>query len=372
MSESLVGHNAKRTVQRMGEAAADFLSLLTADQRRKCVLDFPSQEQRTDWHYTPQARVGLSLAEMERTQQQRAHRLVTTGLSRAGYATASTIIGIENTLDAKEGWNFRPVPRDPLLYYITIFGEPDAKKPWGWRFEGHHISLNYTIVNGQIVSPTPTFFGSNPAETPLSSVATLRPLGSAEDLGRELVHALNQEQRQRAILSALAPTDIITANRATVVDGAFERLLVPAAESAIIAQQLERLQLDGDPHEYVHAMMDAVRYSTAPKGISASAMGNDQREILISLVRDYIDRMPDELAEIEMVKLHEQGIDKLHFVWAGGIERHQHHYYRIQGSRFLVEYDNTQNDVNHIHSVWRDPENDFGADLLAHHYQHDH
>ena len=150
------------------------------------------------------------------------------------------------------------------------------------------------------------------------------------------------------------------------------QIMAAEAESAIIMEQLERLQLDGDPHAHAHAMMDAVRYSTQPKGLAASAMGNDQREILLALVHDYIDRMPDELAEIEMAKINERGIDNLHFVWAGGIERHQHHYYRIQGPRFLVEYDNTQNDVNHIHSVWRDPENDFGADLLAHHYHHDH
>ena len=210
-NEGLTGQGARLTVQRMGEAVADLLTVLTPDQRQKCVLDFPDQERRTDWHYTPVARNGLPMAEMERSQQQVAHRLVATGLSRAGYNTASTIMGIENALDAKEGWNFRPIPRDPQLYYITIFGEPDAEKPWGWRFEGHHISLNYTIVKGQIVAPTPTFFGSNPAEAPLSNVATLRPLGSAEDLGRELVHALSHEQQHTAILSALAPTDIVIA-----------------------------------------------------------------------------------------------------------------------------------------------------------------
>jgi hypothetical protein len=232
---------------------------------------------------------------------------------------------------------------------VSVFGTPDGRAPWGWRFEGHHISLNYTLAGGQIVSPTPTFFGSNPAETSLGSVGTLRPLGSIEDLARDLVRAFEPNQRAVAILSSSAPSDIVLANQPEVVE-----------DTAPPANRLSRGQ------------REALRYTRAPKGLAASSMRPEQREILLALIGQYIHRLPDEVAEIEMTQLHRRGVAKLHFVWAGGLERRQGHYYRIQGPRFLIEYDNTQNDANHIHSVWRDPANDFGARLLAEHYARDH
>jgi hypothetical protein len=330
----------------MGEAAERFLASLSSDQRVKAALDFQDQDQRTQWYYTPVARDGLPLSEMNRLQQRLAHQLVATGLSRAGYSTASTIMGLETTLDALEEWH-RPHPgRDPALYYLSVFGTPDARQPWGWRFEGHHISLNYTLAGGQVISPTPTFFGSNPAETALGSVGILRPLGGVEDLARELLHALDREQRAQAILSAAAPTDIVLANQPSVTEDTR-----PSSGGLSPRQQ------------------EALRYRGTPKGLAAQTMKPDQREILVALVGEYIHRLPDEVAEIEAAQLDQRG---LHFAWAGGQERRQGHYYRIQGTRFLIEYDNTQNDANHIHSVWRDPANDFGAHLLAAHYAQDH
>ncbi len=250
-------------------------------------------------------------------------------------------MGLETTLDAIEGWRFPPPGRDSRRFYVRIFGIPDAKKPWGWSFEGHHISLNYTIVDGRIVAPTPTFFGANPAEAPLGDVYTLRPLQGIEDLARELVHALDEGQRATAIAHPSAPADILTANR-------------PHVAGEVLA---DALGAGG------HGVGD---------GLAASLLSSAQAEILTALIGEYIHRMPDDLAEIEMRKVETRGIDDLSFVWAGGVERRQPHYYRILGAHFLVEYDNTQNDANHIHSVWHAPGNDFGADILAKHYAHSH
>lgn len=370
-TESLVGAAARQTVQRMGEAAATFLAGLSTDQRAKAQIDFGNQEERTTWHYTPTPRQGLPFTEMDRQQQRLAQQLIMTGLSREGYNVATTIMGIETLLDAKEGFRTDLWWRDSRLYYVSVFGEPDDKKPWGWRFEGHHISLNYTIVGGQIVSPTPTFFGSNPASSPLIGGQTLRPLAGIEDLARQLMHELSAEQQAVALLTPMAPPDIVTLNRPFVVAGSLPAQTPGIDDTLAVASQfntMERLMRDrGVTQEH----LEAVRLNGA-KGIAAAQMSASQRGVLHALIGDYIRRMPDELAEIEMNKLQEQGIDQIHFAWAGGIEPGEGHYYRLQGARFLVEYDNTQNDANHIHSVWRDAQNDFGADLIAQHYQTSH
>ena len=328
-------------VERMGEAASDFLALLAADQKAKATCALDDDEKRTFWHYTPIARDGLPLTEMDYRQQKAALKLVATGLSRSGYVTASTIMGLETTLDAIEGWSFPPPGRDSRRFYVRIFDSPDAKKPWGWSFEGHHISLNYTIVDGRIVAPTPTFFGANPAEAPLGDVYTLRPLQGIEDLARDLIQSLDTGQRSAAIILPSAPADILTTNQPYVTHDQLVDVLHPHGGGA-------------------------------DDGLGSAMLNAGQAEILTALINEYIHRMPDELAEIEKHKLHEAGTDSLHFAWAGGIERHQPHYYRILGTHFLVEYDNTQNDANHIHSVWRVPGNDFGADTLARHYAHSH
>ena len=369
---NLTGTGARDLVARMGEATANFLASLAPDQRRKCVLEFVDQEKRSRWFYTPGPRDGLPLAEMDRRQHQLAHQLVATGLSRAGYVTAATIIGLETTLDAIEGWRYPNLGRDPGLYYVSVFGEPEAKAPWGWRFEGHHISLNYTIVDGRIVAPTPTFFGANPAEAPFGSVSALRPLGGVEDLARELIHTLSVEQQSTAIIASAAPPDIVMSNRPQIIE---EALPIPASQmmgqsmtaerKALIEQRQQELGL-------TEAHLEALRYTATPKGLPTAKMTAAQGEVLLALIGEYLNRMPAEIAEIESAKLQEYGLEGIHFAWAGGLERRQPHYYRLQGPRFFVEYDNTQNGANHIHSVWRDPEDDFGAQLLAQHYAHDH
>jgi hypothetical protein len=343
----------------MGEAATNFLASLSPEQKAKTVFAISDEERRTFWHYTPIPRDGLPLTEMDRPQQQLAQKLVATGLSEGGYGIASVIMGLENTLDMREKW-MRLLPgRDSRLFYVRIFGAPGDQEPWGWSFEGHHISLNYTIAKGQIIAPTPTFFGANPAGSPLGRHAMLRPLQSIEELARDLIHTLDQEQRSHAIIANVAPPDIVLTNRAYVAEG--ELLAGPKA--------VEEWQARANLHEHE---LEKLRYSSTPQGIAATALKYDQQELLMALVGEYIHRMPDELAEIETRRLQAAGTKPLHFAWAGGLERGEGHYYRIQGGHFLVEYDNTQDDANHIHSVWRDPHNDFGADILAQHYADSH
>ena len=350
-SPILTGPAIRTLVHRMGEAADNFLACLTPDQKVKAACPFSEEERRTFWHYTPIIRDGLTLEEMEFQQRRLAHKLVATGVSRTGYAAVSAIIGLETTLDMYEGWGSGKWQRNPGNYYMSVFGTPGTVEPWGWKFEGHHVSLNYTIVNGQIVSPTPTFFGANPADAALNGVSALRPIGNVEDLARDLVHNLSDQQRDTAILADQAPKDILTLNTPAVAE-----------------EYHPRDQLDGtDP-----ALFETVRYTPKPKGLDAAGMQEPQREILHALITEYIHRMPDVIAQIESDRLDRRGLDGIHLAWSGGIEKRQGHYYRLQGPRFLVEYDNIQNDANHIHSVWRDPSNDFGADLLARHYHEKH
>ncbi|MEX1019139.1 MAG: DUF3500 domain-containing protein [Litorilinea sp.] len=354
-----LGAGAANVVQRMGEAAEDFLASLTADQKAKTVFAIDQEAKRTFWHYTPIDRDGLTLNEMEPHQRQLALRLVATGLSHQGYVTASTIMGLETTLDFLEGGK-SPWQRDSRRYYVRIFASPSADAPWGWSFEGHHISLNFTIAGGKIIAPTPTFFGANPAEATLGGVSTLRPLQGIEDLAREFVHLLNTDQRAGAIIAQSAPPDIVMTNRAYMEDGA----LLNSDEEAAQWQAA---------HNVSATELEALRFHTAhPQGVSTATLQPGQEELLLQLIGEYIHRMPDELAEIELAKLQHNGEAPIHFAWAGGIERHQPHYYRIQAEHFLVEYDNTQNNANHIHSVWRSPHDDFGANILARHYAHSH
>jgi hypothetical protein len=328
--DTLTGAGARALVERMGTAATNLLAALAPDQVAKATFPIDAEQSRTAWYYTPVEREGLPLSEMERSQRRLAQKLVATGLSWGGYVTASTIMGLERTLDAQENWRRAGRGRDPLLYYVSIFGQPADRGAWGWRFEGHHISLNYTIAGGRIVAPTPTFFGANPAESPLVGVGVLRPLSGVEDLARQLVHDLDEGQRATAIVSPTAPHDLLTSNA---------------------------------PH---------VEHEPHPLGLGGASMTADQREVLAALIGEYIRRMPDEIAEVEARRLVQEGLHGVHFAWAGGIEPRQGHYYRLQAPRFLVEYDNTQNNANHIHSVWRDPANDFGAHLLAQHYARGH
>jgi hypothetical protein len=306
----------------MAEAAQNFLAALTPEQRQKATFDLNDAE-RVNWHFVPRERKGLPFKEMTPAQRHLAHALLSTGLSHRGYVKATTIMSLEQILrDLEQG---RGPTRDPELYFVTIFGQPGARSTWGWRVEGHHLSVNFTLANGHAVS-APTFFGSNPAEVKTGPRQGLRVLAEEEDLARALVSSLSEAQRQQAIIQTDAPRDIIT--------GADRK-----------ARRLE------------------------PLGIGYAALNPEQQQRLRALVEAYAQRHRLELAAQDLEQIQQAGWDQVHFAWAGSLERGQGHYYRVQGPTFLLEYDNTQNDANHIHSVWRDLANDFGEDLLRKHYQ---
>ena len=319
----------RETAKRMAEAANRFLQELGQEQRRKAVIDFGDDEERTNWHYVPRPRRGLPLKEMDRRQQQAALDLAATGLSDAAHARAKTIIGLEPILGEIEGAGGKFV-RDPELYYMSVFGIVGADDPWGWRFEGHHLSLNNTIVNGCLASSTPNFFGANPAEVRHGEHSGLRALKDEEDTARELLYDLDGEQKRIAVVSSEAPDDILTRN------------------APFVREELQ------------------------PPGLAGRQMTESQRQALRTLVEVYVSRLPKTVATFEMDRLERADLDRIHFAWAGSHERRGRHYYRLQGPTFMAEYDNTQNDANHIHAVWHDLTRNFGEDLLRAHYHKSH
>ena len=359
----------------MAQAAADLLAALDDDQRTLACFPFKDERERTRWYYTPNARGGVPLGELSPRQERLAHKLVATGLSEGGYVTASTIIGLENTLDALEKWRTHWYPergRDPGKYFVSVFGDP-SRFPWGWRFEGHHVSLHYTLATadggGLLITPIPTFFGSDPARAPfVGASGDLRPLAAEEELARTLVQTLPSALRAKAVISDVPPPDIVMANRSRIVDGASP---IPAAQLMGRAMTAERQAQIDEWHKRLGLAarhFELFRYSTAPKGVPAGAMPEDARRRFRELLRQYVDRMPAAIARVEMEKLTGAAFDALHFAWAGSVEPGRAHYYRLQGPRLLVEYDKVQREANHIHSVWRDPQGDFGYDILARHY----
>ena len=362
--------------ERMVDAARAWLADLTDEQRNKARSPWPSDEERQRWYYTPTDHGGLPLAQMSPDQQSRAMQLVATGLSKPGYVTAATIMGLENVLDQIENWQVdwgRGRGRDPQMYWLKVFAEPDSQGPWSWRFGGHHVSVQHTILRGEVTSSSPSFLGADPAESPLLGGHLLRPLGAAEDLARELVRSLDEGQAAEAMISPVAPVDIVGGNRAHLSDGDTVMPLPDVWRGRFTETRLR--DLVHTMHETAEAKARlrpehhrALSLTSAPKGIAAAAMTGSQRELLRAVLGVFIGRIPEELAEQEAEKFAGQKLDAVHFAWAGGIEPGQPHYYRLQGPRLLAEYDNTQRDVNHIHTVWRDPTTDFADDVLARHH----
>jgi hypothetical protein len=358
---------------RMAEAARAFVDSLSADQRRLACWEFPSDAERLRWYYTPTDHGGLTLGEMRPAQQRLTMRLLATGLSRAGYVTAATIMGLENVLDELEAWRTsfgHARGRDPGRYYLRVFGEPGADA-WSWRFGGHHVSVHHTVLGGEVRAFTPCFLGADPASSPLLGPHWLRPLAACADLAFELVRSLSEEQRGVAVLSPVPPIDLVGANRTVLTegDGPLRLALVWRNEwSGELLEWLERFQDTEETKVGLSAThVDAVRFTTVPKGLATSAMTTSQHELLKALLATYVRRLPDAIAEQEMAKVSGPSFVALHLAWAGSLEPHRPHYYRIQGHRLLVEYDNTTRDANHVHTVWRDPVGDFAMDLLGAH-----
>jgi hypothetical protein len=370
-----MSQGAEAVAARMADAASRFLASLDDEQRPRAAWPFPADDERRRWFYTPTDHGGLPLSAMRPSQQQLAFALLAAGLSRPAYVTACTIVGLENVLDELEGWRARwdrERGRDPGLYYVRVFGDPGGDQPWSWRFGGHHVSVHHLVAGGAVRASTPLFLGADPAVSPLLGGAELRPLGSTEDLGRELVASLDAAGRERAIVSPVAPFDLVGGNRPSVADGDLPRELPDIWRGRFegaTGEQLRSTQrqlADGLGIGAEH--LEAVRFTVSPKGIGGRDLDDSQRDLLRRIVAVYVACLPDELAEAEMAKFDDDAVRALSFAWAGGTERGVPHYYRVQGSRLLIEYDNAQRAGNHAHSVRRDPDGDFGMDFLGQHH----
>jgi hypothetical protein len=322
----------------MASSAQAFLTSLTPPQRQKAVFPLQSDEW-TRWHFIPVTmfeRHGLTIKEMTEPQRQKMQDLLKASLSQSGYNIANATMKNETLLGTIEeaerataarsgGRGPAAIPRDPENYYVSIFGEPAATAQWGWRLEGHHVSLHFAINGGKAtISSTPLFFGANPAEVKDGPQKGQRILGAQEDAARALVAALDQTQKGTAIVAPQAPGDIITMTK-----------------------------VKADPLN--------------PSGLAASQMTPAQRDLLMKLIDSYSSEMLPEVASERVGRIRQAGIEKVAFAWFGPLERGQKYYYRVQGPTFLIEHNNTQNDGNHIHSVWRDFDGDFGRDVLAEH-----
>jgi hypothetical protein len=323
--------SSDRASMQMIDAAQQFLAAFNDEQKEKIIQKF-EDEARKDWEFYPRPRKGLALKAMTTQQRILAHALLKTGLSSYGYLKANTIMGMEPVLkqsedDANIRWN---LIRDQENYFIAIWGNPSDKGNWGWRIEGHHVSVHLTMSEGKLIANTPLGFGSSPAEIRFGPRAGFRTFPFEEDLGRELITSMSKSQQAVTILDSLkTPGDMMTMGKAKV-----------------------------DPIN--------------PVGIAYSSLDKTQQELLFSLITEYLGRMPLEIAAYRLNKIQKGELNNLYFSWYGGLKKGDEHYYRIQGKSFVIEYDNSQTKANHIHSAWCDFEGDFGYNWLAEHIKTEH
>jgi len=317
--------NEKPTGSPMADAALELISTLDEEQKEEMIFSF-SDNERFDWNYVPTSRNGLTLKDMSDEQEKALEKLLKTTLSEQGYEKTKEIIVLEGILGELEG---NPSYRDSGKYYLSIFGEPSSTSPWGWRYEGHHLSLNFTSVAPNNLYVTPEFMGANPAVVKSGSHEGKRVLKNEEIIARKLLNSLDQDQKDKAIIDEEAYPEILTEND----------------------RHIEQL---------------------AKEGIPVSALNEEQKKILRNLLAVYVDNMLPEIANAYWKDIENAGFENIVFAWAGSEKPGEGHYYRIQGPTLLIEYDNTQNNANHIHTVWRDWKNDFGEDVLKKHYENDH
>ncbi|MDQ3573906.1 MAG: DUF3500 domain-containing protein [Actinomycetota bacterium] len=324
MSGSGSGDVGAQLAPRLAAAAQSFLDTLEAEQRSLAQLPFDAPERRR-WHYTPRpSRAGVAMGHIGRTQAKAAQRLVATGLRLASYARLATIMVLEDVLDELEGGR---ADRHAGDYWMVVFGDP-GHDPWGWRFEGHHVSVNHTVADGR-VSATPLFLGANPARVSEGGATLLRPLGREEDLALDLLASLDERQRARAVFSDQPPPDIVTGE---------------------------------EPHPPGRL---------EPTGVAGADLSGQSADVLRALAATFVERLPDDLTRPRLAALEGPSVGELHFAWAGEVAPHRPHYYRIQGPGFFAELDDTEEGGNHVHTVLRDPDDDFGADVLrAHRHAH--
>lgn len=328
-SSPVLAHDAGA---QMADVANVFLLSLNAEQKAKATFKFEDEE-RINWHFIPKERNGLPMKEMTPQQRLLAHALMNTGLGFRGAAKAVTIMSLEEVLYEMESAADESKraatreKRDPEKYFVSIFGTPDAKGTWGWRLEGHHMSLNFTIKDGQLLRATPSFMGTNPGELRQGPLTGLRVLGKEEDLGRELVKSLDESQFKVALVDTVAPKEMLT----------------------VAEKRVNPLKPDGLPD---------------------TQLNETQKAKLKEVIDEYLNRLRPEIADETRAEIAKNG--PVYFAWAGGKERGEPHYYRVQGKTFLIEYDNVQGNANHPHSVLRSFDGDFGRDLLAEHHKEAH
>jgi hypothetical protein len=311
-------------------ASKTFLNSLSEDLKAEAMFDFDS-EQRKSWFYTPIPRKGLDYRKLSDSQKKLAMNILHASLSKRGAETALAIMQLESVLHVLEKRPADSKHRDPEKYYFSFFGNPDANEHWAWRIEGHHLSLNYSSLEGEISSATPLFFGTNPARVPegMPIPAGTEVLKNETEMGFSFIASLNPEQHKKALINDVAPADMVTANSA----------------QAIIEQ-----------HE----------------GIAFNDLNKSQQTQLMSIISYYVKRSPDGFSSELMSKMESAGLENLHFAWMGGEKWGEGHYYRISNPVLLIEYDCTQNENNHVHSVVRDLTNDWGDDLIGKHIKANH
>jgi len=314
-------HSSGPAAARMVDAAQKLLATLPAEAQAKALRAFNDPD-RFDWHYTPRSRNGVSLKELDARGREAVHALLKQALSAAGHAKVVNIIELELVLREIEAFGFS---RDPERYHLTVYGKPDRKAAWGWRFEGHHLSLNFTLAGERIAVDAPSFLGANPATVEKGPRKGLRVLAAEEDEARALMALFTPAQRAEAIIDERTYGDIVTTNADKV-----------------------------DPQN--------------PAGLAAAKMDERQRAQLMKLIEVYTRTFEPGLAAARLERVKAGGMEHIRFGWAGSTERRKQHYYRIQGPRFLIEYDASQGGGNHVHTVWRDFSGDFGRDLLREHY----
>lgn len=301
----------------MTEAATAFLGTLSPEQAKKVQFGYDDAE-RLNWHFIPRERKGLPIRELEGEALKKAHALLQTGLSPAGYAQTLDIMGLEEVLYLLEPGDRveRRERRDPRKYYFSVFGTPSLTGTWGWRIEGHHISLNFSVKDGQVVSSTPEFFGANPGLIDAGPGRSIRVLGTEEDLARQLLKSSSPDQLKVVWIDKKAPGDL---------------------RGGGVAQP----------------------ENTPAVGLKARDMTADQKQMLAAVMNEYLKNMPADVEQTRRSEVNAAGLDNIYFAWWGEQERNQPHYYRIQGPTFVIEYNNTQNEANHVHSMWRQLAGDF-------------
>lgn len=305
----------------MAEAAKGFLAAITPEQRSAASFKYDDPE-RLNWHFIPRERKGVPLKSLEGAPLQAAQRLIRSGLSEAGYDQTLNVMSLEEVLYLIEAGDrtARRNNRDPGKYFLSVFGEPGATGLWGWRLEGHHISLNFSVKDGNVIASTPEFFGANPGTIDAGKGRQIRVLGPEEDIARQILKLCTPEQEKLCWLSKEAPGEVPGPNQPQAV------------------------------------VSDAV-------GLPVSKMSEDQKKLLQELLSEYLKNLPADVEQDRRKAINESGADKITFAWFGQPDLHQAHHYRVQGPTFVIEYNNTQNNANHVHSMWRDLRGDFGISV---------